>query len=119
MLNLPQKTLNHIKRFLQRQKRQVEGNIKAVEDDDPATPPALAESTEPGTESWIADEHGRIVVISKQLQQLSLGIRKSLVKIKAGTYGHCEECKKHIETSRLLVMPTAAYCLSCSRKGSK
>lgn len=119
MLNLPQKTLDHIKKFLLRQRRQIEGNLKSVEKDDPATVPALAETVEPGTEAWIASEHSRTVAMVEQMKKLSFSIGKALNKIRQGTYGHCEKCQKHIETSRLLAMPTAAYCVVCSKKVSR
>ena len=31
----------------------------------------------------------------------------------------CEKCGKRIEIGRLLAMPIAQYCLSCSKKSSK
>ena len=51
MLNFPKKTLDSIKRYLLRQKRQVDKSLVEIEEDDPARSPALAESSEPGTDS--------------------------------------------------------------------
>lgn len=40
-------------------------------------------------------------------------INEALQKIKAGTFGVCEECEEDIELSRLEVRPTANLCLHC------
>ena len=40
-------------------------------------------------------------------------IEAALKKIKNGTYGKCERCKKPIEIKRLEVKPEAVYCLKC------
>lgn len=118
MLNLPRNTLNIIKRYLLRQKQEVEKNIQEVDEDDPAKSPALAESSEPGTDSHIADIHIKTVVLKDQLKGTSSSIKNALLKIRKGTYGKCEKCGKRIEIGRLLVIPTAQYCLSCSKKKS-
>lgn len=119
MLSFPSKTINYIKNLLQRQQREVEKNLKEVEDDDPASPDGLAESSEPGTDSYIADTHTKIVVLGNQLKKTNSSIKAALLKIKNGKYGKCEKCGKQIEIGRLLAMPTAQYCLSCSKKASR
>ena len=119
MLGFPTKTLDTIKRLLLRQQRQVEESISEVAADDPVKTPSLAESSEPGTDSYIAYTHNKIEVLQANLRQISQNIKKALVKIRNGTYGKCEKCGFRIETGRLLAMPTAQYCVSCSKKTSK
>lgn len=116
MFTFPIKTLNTIKRVLLRQQREVEKNIKEVEEDDPAKAPSLAESSEPGTDSYIADTHNKVVVVKNNLMQISGSIKKALLKIRSGSYGKCEKCGVGIELGRLLAMPTASLCLACSSK---
>lgn len=119
MLDLPQKTLQTIKRYLLKEKSEVEQNLKEVELDDPATTPSLAESSEPGTDSWIADSHGRVIAFKDQLKTLAGRIKTALYQIKKGSYGQCERCGQAIEAKRLLAIPTASLCLSCSKKSSR
>lgn len=119
MLDFPTKTLNNLKKILLRQQKEVEENIKEIEADDPAKPPELAESSEPGTDSYIADTHTKSVAIEEQLKKTNTTIKTALLKIRNGTYGKCENCKKQIEIGRLIAMPTAQYCVSCSKKASK
>ena len=116
MLRLPRKSVELIKKYLLRQQRQVEKNLIEVEKDDPVTTPSLAETREPGTDSSIADTHGKSLVFEKSLTNAKTSIIAALQKIKNGTYGKCEECGKQIEIGRLLAMPTASRCLSCSKK---
>lgn len=116
MLGFPTKTINHIKSILLRQQKEVEKNLKEVEEDDPAKGDGLAESSEPGTDSYIADTHTRIMALGETLKKTNNNIKEALLKIKNGLYGKCEKCGKQIEINRLMAMPIAQYCLSCSKK---
>ncbi len=119
MLNFPTKTLNLIKQTLLRQQKVVQENIQEIELEDPTRDEGLAESSEPGTDSYLADSHTKTVAIEEQLKKTNTSIKIALTKITNGSYGKCEKCGKAIELKRLLAMPTAAYCLACSQKLSK
>lgn len=119
MLDFPNKTINYIKNLLIRQQKEVERNLKEVVEEDPAVSESLVEASEPGTDSYIADVHTKTIVLGSQLKKTSSSIKEALSKIKNGTYGKCEKCKKKIEVGRLMAMPTAQYCVSCTKKFSK
>lgn len=119
MLGFPKKTVDLLKSVLQNQQKEVEKSLIEVELDDPAKGETLAESSEPGTDSYIADSHTRIVVLKEQLKKTSTSIKTALQKIGKGTYGKCEKCGKQIEIGRLLAMPTASHCVACSKKTSR
>lgn len=119
MLKFPTKQINILKKYLQKEKKVVDKNLKVVKADDPATSPALAESSEPGTDAYIADSHTKTVVLANQLKKVSSSIKNALLRIQKGTYGKCGKCGKQIELGRLLAIPTAEYCLSCSEKFTK
>ncbi|HBR96513.1 MAG TPA: dimethylmenaquinone methyltransferase [Gammaproteobacteria bacterium] len=42
-------------------------------------------------------------------------IEAALRRIKAGTYGRCEECGEPIAPARLDIVPYTATCIDCSR----
>lgn len=120
MLNLPRKTINKIKLMLLKQQKSVESQLKEIEKDDPITNTDLApEASESGTDSWMAEVHGRITTLKDDLTGLLGRIRSSLSNINKGTYGKCEKCGKPIEKDRLKALPTATLCLSCSKKAKK
>lgn len=119
MLTFPTKTINYIKKLLLNQQKVVEKNLKGVGEDDPAKNDGLAESSEPGTDSYIADTHTKTIVLEAQLKRTNSSIKEALLKIKKGTYGKCEKCNQGIELGRLLAMPTASLCLTCSKKTTK
>lgn len=119
MLDFPTKTINYIKNLLLREQKEVEKSLKKVSDEDPIKDGALAESSEPGTDSYIADSHTKTVVLEEQLKKANTSIKTALSKITKGTYGKCEKCGKRIEIGRLLAMPTAMLCFSCSKKITK
>lgn len=119
MLKFPTKTINYIKNLLLRQQKVVEKNLKGVEEDDPVKGDGVPESSEPGTDSYIADVHTKTVVLEDHLKKANTSIKAALSKITKGIYGKCEKCGKQIEIGRLLAMPTASLCLTCSKKSSK
>lgn len=119
MFTFPTKTLNLIKKLLLRQQKEIEENIKEIEEDDPVNGESVAESTEPGTDSFIADSHTKTLVLEHQLKNARTSIKVALSKITRGAYGKCEKCGKQIKIGRLLAMPTAQYCVSCTKKSNK
>lgn len=119
MLDFPSKTINYIKNLLQKEQKIVEKNLKEVKEDDPALNQSLAESSEPGTDAYIADVHTKDLVLEQQLKKANTSIKVALLKIRKGTYGKCEKCGKQIEIGRLIAMPTAQYCVSDSKKTLK
>lgn len=118
-MNVPQPSLDKIKRLLLRQQQKVEEDLKSIEKDDPVLNDGLAESSEPGTDSWMADIHTRVMSTRQNLIDLLSKTKKALSNINSGKYGKCERCGKNIEEGRLEAMPTATLCISCSKKASK
>lgn len=119
MLDLTNKTIESIKRMLLRQEKEVEKELTEMEADDPAKPSDLAESSEPGTDAYIADTHAKTVVLEGELKKAKTSIGEALLKITKGTYGKCEKCGKQINIQRLFAMPTASLCMECTVKTSK
>ena len=119
MLDFPSKTIEYLKNLLVKKQKEVEKSLNEVKGDDPANSPALAESSEPGTDSYIADTHTKALVLEDQLKKTGNSIKKALLKIKDGNYGKCEKCGSKIEVSRLMIMPMTQYCLNCSKKISR
>lgn len=116
MLNLPQKTLAKIKKLLLHQQKDVNTRIKNIDKEDPVMSQNISEAPESGTESWLAEVHGRLTTVKNDMGDLSSKIAKALSKIKKGNYGKCECCGKAIEPGRLEAMPTATFCIACSKK---
>lgn len=109
--------LGKLKSILLRQQKKVEEDLKGL--DDPAMDRGLAESTEPGMDSWVADTHGRVVAMRQNLLDMLGKTKRALANLKTGKYGKCENCGKPIEAARLKAMPTATLCIACSKKPIK
>ena len=119
MSDLPKKQVESIKKVLIEQQKEIEENLKEVEEEDPAQLNDLAETSEPGTDSYIADGHTKTLAVEDQLKKARTSIKAALIKIGNGKYGKCEKCGKSIGIKRLLAMPTASFCLECAAKGKK
>lgn len=58
-------------------------------------------------------DHDRVFASRIELKKSLINIRKTLTRIKIGSYGICENCGNMIDTDRLAIKPTAEYCVSC------
>ena len=116
MLSLPQEIFKKIKNKLVKQQKEIERNLKTMQASDPVNGDGLAESSEPGTDSWLADAHGRTQALRGSLATMLQNTKQALVNLRKGSYGKCKKCGKQIELARLEAMPTATLCLSCSKK---
>lgn len=117
MLKQPRQKLEKLKQLLMRQQKNVEEELERVKKEDPIiSNDALAETREPGTDSWMSEIHTKALVVRGNLSQMLVRIRKSLTNLKLGKYGKCESCGKDIEIQRLEAMPTATLCVACSKK---
>lgn len=90
--------------------------IKRLRREDPFSTEDRALIVEPGTDASALFGHEKTVVLENQLKKDLKEIERALVKIKKGTYGICEKCKKKIDEARLEVKPSAIYCLKCERE---
>ena len=43
-------------------------------------------------------------------------IERALEKLKKGTYGTCESCKKKIPVGRLHALPYSTFCIACQKE---
>lgn len=66
-----------------------------------------------GTENY--DQEFTLGLIENEQETLEQ-IQSALVRIDAGTFGRCEECKGPIAKPRLQALPYTPYCIECARK---
>ena len=66
-----------------------------------------------GTDNF--DEELDLALLENE-QQLLVDIDDALARIKAGTYGRCENCHREIPRERLEALPYARYCMECAEK---
>lgn len=111
--------IEKIKETLLKKQKSVEAEIKAVKEDDPIMADSLAESSEPGTDSWRTDAHTILETIRRNSEVMLAKISKALQNLNNGKYGKCESCGKDIEKERLQAMPEAPVCIACSKKSRK
>lgn len=80
------------------------------------SPDDITEVAETGTEAF--DIEIALSIASNESQQLH-EIEDALKRIKNGTYGICEMCKKPIPKKRLEIIPYARFCVSCQSEFEK
>lgn len=64
-------------------------------------------------------DHERVSAVRREMARSIINIKKTLSRIKIGSYGLCERCGKMIDTDRLAIKPTAEYCVVCENEIEK
>lgn len=113
------KTLEKIKRRLQKQSQTLETEIASLKKDDPFLAEGREVSREAGDDAAELEGHERITVVRENLKTGLVQVRKALAAIGLGKYGKCERCGRPIEARRLKVLPQATLCFSCEREVEK
>ena len=62
------------------------------------------------------EEYSSLLPIEHNLELRLQNINEALKRLKKGTYGICEKCKKQIPDERLKVYPEAKFCMKCKSK---
>lgn len=108
-----------LKGQIEAQKKRILSAIKRLKKDDPFANEDRSIIVEPGTDAAVLFGHEQAVVLEERLKSDLKEIEKALSKLKKGTYGICERCKKKIEPKRLAVKPQSIYCLKCESELEK
>lgn len=93
--------------------QEVANRLKLLEDSQFSSNEVAPESMELGTYAWEAETESTKEAVRLQLIKLSNSLQTTLKKIKQGTYGFCDKCKKEISKERLGILPTATLCVTC------
>lgn len=117
--------LDLYKQVLQETRTKIAGDLKHLEGDALNQSQRDAAGDLSGYSFHIADmatdnfdREFNLGLASNEQQSLNL-IDNALRKIKDGTYGTCESCKKPIPQKRLLAMPYGPLCLKCQELEEK
>lgn len=62
------------------------------------------------------EEYSTLLPIEHSLELKLKDVNLALEKMKKGTYGICEKCKKPIDIQRLKILPEVRICLTCKTK---
>lgn len=102
-----------IRATVEKQRKLILSKLSRLKREDPFSTEDRSLIVEPGTDANVLYGHERVVVLEQRLKKDLKEIESALKKIKSGTYGICESCRKKIEIKRLEVKPEAVYCLNC------
>lgn len=105
--------LKKIRSKVEKQRNMILSKMGRLKREDPFATEDRSLIVEPGTDAADLSGHERAVVLEGRLKSELKEIESALKKIKKGTYGLCERCKKPIDVLRLEVKPQAVYCLKC------
>lgn len=109
----------NLKERVESQRKMILSKIMRLKNEDPFTTEDRALIVEPGTDAAQLFGHEKTIILENQLKRDLKEIEAALQKVKKGTYGLCEKCKKVIDIARLEVKPASIYCLQCENEFEK
>lgn len=116
-ISFPANVLKPVQDFLMKKQAKLERRKKDLKKEDPfADRGRLVNKAASDADAVEQSGHDRVAALKLEVDKGLINIRKTLTKIKVGKYGLCESCGKMIDTDRLAIDPTAAYCVTCSKK---
>jgi len=123
---ISQKLLNELKLKLEEEKNTLERELQKIATKNDKIPgdwkskfPFGNSDSGSGSLERQADEveeYTTRLPIEYNLESKLQDVNHALNKIKKGTYGLCDNCKKAIPVERLQIYPAARLCLDCQKK---
>ena len=105
--------IKEIAATVQNQRQLILAKLKRLRKEDPFANEDRSLIVDSGTDASVLFGHEQVVILEQKLKSELKEIEAALKKIKDGTYGRCERCKKPIDPARLQAKPQAVYCLKC------
>lgn len=117
---MKKKQLKKYQELLEKEKKEIEEKLQRLIDDAKEitikVPDFSTEGEEGSVEADQVEEIGNLLSLKQIWEEELRKIKEALERIKKGTYGICQQCKKEIEEKRLEVEPTAIFCSQCLKK---
>lgn len=125
-MNMDKETIKRLQNKLEERKVKLENELASFSKKDERLKgdydtqfPDFGTSQSPDEEAFEVATYDSALPVEYALELRLADINLALDKIKAGTYGRCENCPGEIDVKRLEVMPEARTCLDCDKKRNK
>ena len=120
IIQYPKKLLSPVGNFLQASIKKLEKRKKDIEKEDPFQDTSrVVDNASPDTDAAEQFGHARTSAIKEQLDRKIIQTKQALARVRVGKYGICADCKKFIDTDRLMAYPEVTLCIKCERKREK
>ncbi|MBU0650166.1 TraR/DksA C4-type zinc finger protein [Patescibacteria group bacterium] len=113
---IPPILLKHLVLRLWKRNKELHQEEESVKEADPLMREESSDRSETAESNAIDVEKTIQEARLNLVQGTLLEVRKALAKVRIGTYGCCEVCKKPIDLARLKAFPQATKCYDCSKK---
>ena len=120
IITFPARLLSPVGKFLKLRLKKLKKRKRDISKEDPFKDTSrINDNASPETDAAEQFGHARVTAIKAQLDKKIIQTRKALARVRLGKYGTCEDCKKMINTDRLVVYPEATLCAKCQGKREK
>jgi len=110
--NVLQPLVNHLKK----EEKRLKSAEKELDSQDPFKDERRVDDNAGDADVAEQIDHERVSAAKMEIRKALVEIRKTLTRVKLGSYATCVKCGKMIDTDRLAINPTAEMCISCVRK---
>lgn len=115
-MRLKDKVIKKIKQDLLKRRERQQMILESLKSQDPFSNPERLIDNAPDTDAKEESSHDRVEAMEEELKKSIAEIDGVLEIISKGKYGKCSACKKQIDPKRLMVKPTASFCINCLEK---
>jgi RNA polymerase-binding transcription factor DksA len=120
IITFPAKLLSPVGNFLRLRLKKLKRRKKVIAKEDPFRDISrITDNASPDADAAEQFGHARVTAIKAQLDKKIIQTRKALARVRLGKYGTCEDCRRMINTDRLVVYPEATLCAKCQEKREK
>lgn len=118
-VSFPASVLQPLVGYLKREEKRLKETEKELNSQDPFKDENRVDDNAGDADVAEQIDHERVSAGMMEVKKALVEIRKTMTRVKLGSYGTCTGCGKMIDTDRLAIRPTAELCIECVKKQEK
>lgn len=115
-VSFPANVLQPLVNYLKKEEKRLRSAEKELDSQDPFKDERRVDDNAGDADVAEQIDHERVSAAKMEIKKALVEIRKTLTRVKLGSYATCVKCGKMIDTDRLAINPTAEMCIKCVRK---
>lgn len=119
-MSLTDQDIQTIDKKLHEEEKKLKDQIAELTSQDPfSNPDRLTDNAASDTDAKEESVHDQYQALVSELQGRLDNVTAARKRIADDAYGRCQQCNKPIESNRLLALPYAKLCVTCSESEQK
>ena len=102
-----------LKGMLEDRRREIHEKLRSLREAIPMEAHDVRDAEEQSVDDFVQEVD---LALMQMKSETLKKIEQALLRLEAGTYGHCQECDTEIPSARLRALPFAALCRECQEE---